>query len=182
MNKCTSSTLLNKHSTLLCKVDMEETHKPRVTLKNLSLMRNFPAIANPQFFGRKWARLPYPGQLMWTEGRTRAGVGPIFQCLTDVFIFNLGLCFGGLFWERYILKGHIVFEGHWWLQSGALIAMADKHGGWVIQFILFDVGESILFLGCIKSWLGELPHAPIMVWAMKLLGSYRKTKNPQGAA
>jgi hypothetical protein len=53
-----------------------------------------------------------------------------------------------------------------------LTAMVDKHGGWVIQFILFDVGMSILFylfLGCIKSWLGELPHAPIMVWAMKLL-------------
>ena len=46
LNECTSSTLLNKHSTLLCKVDMEETHKLRVALKNLSRMRIFLAIGN----------------------------------------------------------------------------------------------------------------------------------------
>ena len=29
---------------------------------------------------------------------------------SDVFIFNLGLLFEGLFYERYILKGQIAFE------------------------------------------------------------------------
>ena len=166
------ATLPNKHSTLLCKVDMEETHKLRVTLKNLSLMRNLPAIANQQFFRRKWAREPCPGQLV-QPGRTDTHrVGPIFiwtildgqiilRTSSDVFIFNLGLRFEGSFSKRYILKGQIAFEEHWRLQYGTLIAMTDKHGGRVIQFILFDVGESILSLGCIISWLGELPHAPI---------------------
>ena len=36
----------------------------------------------------------------------------ILRTLSDVFIFNLGLRFEGLFWKRYILKGRIVFEGH----------------------------------------------------------------------
>ena len=31
-----------------------------------------------------------------------------------------GLCFEGLFWERYISKGQIAFEGHWRLQSWTL--------------------------------------------------------------
>ena len=39
---------------------------------------------------------------------------------SDVLIFNLGLRFERLFWERYILKGQIVFEGHWRLQSWTL--------------------------------------------------------------
>ena len=39
---------------------------------------------------------------------------------SDVFIFCLGLHFEGLFWERYILKGQIAFEGHWRLQSWTL--------------------------------------------------------------
>ena len=33
---------------------------------------------------------------------------------------NLGLHFEGLFWERYISKGQIAFEGHWRLQSWSL--------------------------------------------------------------
>ena len=34
--------------------------------------------------------------------------------------FQSGLRFEGLFWERYILKGQIVFEGHWGHQSWTL--------------------------------------------------------------
>ena len=34
--------------------------------------------------------------------------------------FQLRLHFEGLFWERYILKGQIMFEGHWGLQSWTL--------------------------------------------------------------
>ena len=41
----------------------------------------------------------------------------ILRASSDVFIFNLGLHFEGLFWGRYTLKGQIVFEGHWRLQS-----------------------------------------------------------------
>ena len=40
----------------------------------------------------------------------------LLRTSSDVFIFNLGLHFEGLFWERYILKGQITFEGHWRLQ------------------------------------------------------------------
>ena len=39
----------------------------------------------------------------------------------DVFVFNLGLHFEGLFWERYVLKGQITFEGYWRLQSRTLL-------------------------------------------------------------
>ena len=35
-------------------------------------------------------------------------------------VTNLGLHFEGLFWEQYILKGQIVFEGLWRLQSWTL--------------------------------------------------------------
>ena len=35
--------------------------------------------------------------------------------------FNLGLRFEGLFWERYIVKAQIMFEGHWKLHSWTLI-------------------------------------------------------------
>ena len=40
-------------------------------------------------------------------------VGRLYRGLqvTSSF-FNLGLRFEGLFWERYILKGQITFEGH----------------------------------------------------------------------
>ena len=41
----------------------------------------------------------------------------IWRTSSDIFVFNLGLRFERLFWERYILKGHITFEGHWRLQS-----------------------------------------------------------------
>ena len=44
----------------------------------------------------------------------------MFRTSSDVFIFNMGLRFKGLFWERYILKGQIAFEGHWRLQSWKL--------------------------------------------------------------
>ena len=44
----------------------------------------------------------------------------LWRTSSDVFIFNLGLHFGGLFCERYILKGQIAFEGHWRLRSWAL--------------------------------------------------------------
>jgi hypothetical protein len=36
----------------------------------------------------------------------------ILRTLSDVFIFDLGLRFEGLFGERYILKHQIAFEGH----------------------------------------------------------------------
>ena len=45
----------------------------------------------------------------------------ILRTSSDVFIFNLGLRSEGLFWERYILKGQIVFERHWRLQSWTLV-------------------------------------------------------------
>ena len=49
----------------------------------------------------------------------------ILKTSRDVFIFNLGLHFEGLFWERYILKGQITFEGHWRLQSWTLESMPE---------------------------------------------------------
>ena len=44
----------------------------------------------------------------------------LWRTSSDVFLFNLRLRFEGLFWERYILKGQIAFEGHWRLQSWTL--------------------------------------------------------------
>ena len=43
------------------------------------------------------------------------------DCIED-FKWRLHFQFGveGLFWERYILKGQIAFEGHWRLQSWTL--------------------------------------------------------------
>ena len=40
---------------------------------------------------------------------------------SDIVIFNLGLRFEGFFWEGYILKSQITFEGHWRLQSWTLV-------------------------------------------------------------
>jgi len=48
---------------------------------------------------------------------------------SDIFIFILGLRFGGLFWEMYILKGQIAFKGHWRLQSWTLVIAEDGVGG-----------------------------------------------------
>ena len=45
---------------------------------------------------------------------------------SDTFIFNLGLRFKELFWERYILKGQIMFEGHWRLQSWTLGEVSER--------------------------------------------------------
>ena len=50
----------------------------------------------------------------------------ILRTSSDVFIFNLGLCFEGLFWERCILKGWIACEGHCRLQSWTLIPTGSK--------------------------------------------------------
>jgi hypothetical protein len=36
----------------------------------------------------------------------------ILRTSSDVFMFKLGLCFEGLFSERYILKDQIAFERH----------------------------------------------------------------------
>ena len=36
----------------------------------------------------------------------------ILRISSDVFVFNSGLRFEGIFQERYILKGQIMFEGH----------------------------------------------------------------------
>ena len=36
----------------------------------------------------------------------------ILRILNGVFVFNLGLCFKGLFLRECILKGQIAFEGH----------------------------------------------------------------------
>jgi hypothetical protein len=45
----------------------------------------------------------------------------IWRTSSDVFIINLELRYEGLFWERYILKGQIMFEGHQRLQSWTLM-------------------------------------------------------------
>jgi hypothetical protein len=42
--------------------------------------------------------------------------------------FQFRVAFEGLFWEMYILKGKITFEGHWRLQSGTL---PEKEHSWV---------------------------------------------------
>ena len=102
-------------STFLCKVDMEEAHNLRVMLKNLSMARNFQAIAYQQFFWRKWKRKPYSGQLVHVnnagpdgQGKVGAGSGSIFvwpmldgqiksRTSNNVFIFNMGLRFEELF-------------------------------------------------------------------------------------
>ena len=53
-----------------------------------------------------------------------------------VFICNLGLHFEGLFWERYILKGQIMFEGFWRLQSWTLHALMHHTSMFVVKFSL----------------------------------------------
>ena len=45
----------------------------------------------------------------------------IMRTSSDIFIFNLGLRFEGLFWEKYILRGQISFKRHWRLQSWTLV-------------------------------------------------------------
>jgi hypothetical protein len=45
----------------------------------------------------------------------------LLRTSSDVFIFNLGLRFEGLFWERCIFKGKYTFEKHWRLQSWTLL-------------------------------------------------------------
>ena len=57
--------------------------------------------------------MPYIRWFLWQANYLRTS--------SDVFILNLGLRFEGLFWERYIWKGQIVFEGHWRLQSWTLL-------------------------------------------------------------
>ena len=72
--------------------------------------------------------------------------------------FNLGLCFEGLFWERYILKGQIVFEGHWRLQSwrlGIIVQITFKKQ----QFTFSDAFVSILSW---DRWLGVWTPLPKM--------------------
>jgi len=53
--------------------------------------------------------MPYTCCFLWLAYISRTS--------NDIFIFNMGLRFEGLFWERYTLKGQIVFEKHWRLQS-----------------------------------------------------------------
>ena len=45
----------------------------------------------------------------------------ILKTSNDVLISNPGLRYEGLFWEMYILKGQIAFEGHWKLQNWTLL-------------------------------------------------------------
>ena len=47
----------------------------------------------------------------------------ILRTSTNIFILNVGLLCALLFWERYILKCQIVFEGHWRIQSWTLILL-----------------------------------------------------------
>ena len=51
----------------------------------------------------------------------------ILRTSSDIFIFSLGLCFEELFWERYVLKGQIAFEGHWRLQCWTLRLITMEH-------------------------------------------------------
>ena len=53
--------------------------------------------------------IPYTCWFLWQHITLRTS--------SDIVIFNSGLHFEGLFWERYILKSKIAFEGHWRLQS-----------------------------------------------------------------
>ena len=71
----------------------------------------------------------------------------ILRTSSGLFIFNLGLCFEGLFWERYILKGQFAFEGHWRLQSWTLIA---NHKDRLAKFLGDE--EQKLRLTCL-TWL-----------------------------
>ena len=59
------------------------------------------------------ATVPYTCWFLWRQ--------IILRTSSDVFVFNLGLRFERLFWEGYILKGKIAFEGHWRLQSWTLV-------------------------------------------------------------
>ena len=50
----------------------------------------------------------------------------LYRGLQVTSSFSIWGCFEGLYWERYILKGQIAFEGHWRLQSWTLINMFLK--------------------------------------------------------
>ena len=72
----------------------------------------------------------------------------ILRISSDIFIFNLGILFKGLFWERYILKGRIAFEGHWGLQSWTLDLSMMNEMKWFL-----DQGPPFVRLGlAIKTW------------------------------
>ena len=118
----------------------------------------------------------------------------MLQTSSDVFIFNLGLRFEGLFWERCILKGQITFGGHWRLQSRTLGVIDRNRSVFKVQpvtccdllsvfpllvwgmFYRFPLKRSVIFLnpcistGCLSKLVSKSHQTFHPVLVMTLLG------------
>ena len=100
----------------------------------------------------------------------------ILRTSSEVFIFNLGLHFEGLFWERCILKGQIMFEGHWKLQSYTLLTtnpLTCLHVGNTLCEIHRYFEMSVSNHEWCNAW-GDFPQRDL-IWPMKL----KKISNPR---